>query len=147
MDSERPSVFGFLSTLHSYCVTSRHSRSGYGNDEPAAALPIFGLLLKDFLREIPCQEQCEIGLLFQQFFRGINLESRSGCEFALFDRAAIYHEIKRFRTDAAIIQQRASFGRGTIPGDATSSSFHVSQHQPQCRLDLNDAVGKLAIGL
>src|SRR5437870_6577178 len=106
---------------------SHNSHFRDGNNETSSSPPKFGLLMQDFIRKIPREQQDMIGHRFQQFFRRINRQVDARHVAALLIGAAVRHEIQRFPTYPEAVEERAALGRRAVGSQAVPFSLQRCQ--------------------
>src|SRR5919106_6950594 len=99
---------------------SYDARLGDGDDEPAAAGAVLGLLLQDLLGEVPRQQQRVVRLVLEQLLDRPDPELAAGHVAPVLERVAVDHVVENVPAEPAIAEQRRGLGGGAVPGDAVA---------------------------
>jgi hypothetical protein len=127
-------------------VRSHDPQLRHRNDELAAVAAVFRLGGKNFIGEIPRQQQHRVGPALDERARIEDRQVRAGREKPLLIGAAIDDEIDEFAADAAVIKQRRSLGRGAVGGNSLALTLRVPEIAPELRAQRLDLGREGAIG-
>src|SRR5689334_9305574 len=105
--------------------------AGYGHDEFSAAVAILLLLMKNFIRKIPTQQQHIVGHFLEQFFGPKDRKAFSGHIKALFMNAAVHYEIHKLVADADVVDHRGALGSCPISCDPLPVGLESLKQFPQ----------------
>src|SRR5918996_5509744 len=93
--------------------------------ELAPAFAVLGLLLDDFVREIPRQQKHIIRLVDQQLLRRNHGNMRPGSKPPLFKWTAIDDIRQMLGTELQKTQERVALGRRAITGQPMAVTFEL----------------------
>src|SRR4030095_13460417 len=137
-------IFAINSCRDKY-AGSNHAHFRHRNDEAAAASSVLGLLLQNFVGEVPRQKQDIVRAIFEQFRWRMNWQAHPGHVTSLLVSATVYDEIQRLAADMKVIQKRAAFGRGAVGGKAVLLTLQIRYQSAKVILHVFNASRKLSI--
>src|SRR5919106_4181880 len=126
---------------------SYDARLGDGDDEPAAAGAVLGLLLEDLLGEVPRQQQRVVRLVLEQLFDRPDPELAAWHVAAVLERIAVDHVVEDVGAEAAVAEQRGGFGGGAVPCDAAALRLEPIDHAAQLLAQPVHALREAQVGL
>ena len=77
------------------------------------------MLLRDFVDQVPRQDQHEVGLLLPALLDREDRDPRARCELAVLVGVPIDGEVEEVGPDAAVVEQRVPLTRGAVSRDPT----------------------------
>src|SRR5271170_1166699 len=123
--------------------TSRiHFRHGNRNYELATPLANKGILLHDFIFEIPGENQQVIWPGFPDAIRGVDRDVRPWQEFPLLVRAAVDRIVEKIGSNPAIIQQRIPFARSAVARDLFPRTLGLDQEFKEFAFGFSHLLGE-----
>src|SRR5580704_8467024 len=116
-----------LSARRAASISRVHLDCWDGDYELAAPLADEGILLDDFVLQVPRQDEKIIRFGFLNALRLIDGNVRAGQESAVFVGIAVDGVIEEIGANAAVIQERVAFSGGAVAGDGFSFAFCFDQ--------------------
>src|SRR5215831_6655593 len=93
-------------------------RGRYRNDESSPGAPVFVQLRRNFVNEVPGQDQQVLRSRLRYFLRGHHRQVSPRHQLTLLVGASICHELEQIRTNTAKIRKDDALGSGSVASDS-----------------------------